>query len=214
MADSIGRSYIWAVLGNDTIEADKQALRQRIRAELKKLTPEERAAASLQACSRLEQQAVWQKAQSILFYAPIAGEVDIWRLAMDAQAAGKTICLPRYSPEEKVYLACLVGDAARELRKGHFGVREPNALCAKISSNRLDLILVPGIAFDFDGRRLGRGKGFYDQLLTSLQGPTCGVAFDQQIVGQIPTEPHDISLSCILTPTRWHCVNGPRAVLK
>jgi 5-formyltetrahydrofolate cyclo-ligase len=67
----------------------------------------------------------------------------------------------------------------------------------------LDFILVPGVAFDLSGRRLGRGKGYYDRLLKQTRGTTCGVAFDEQIVGEIPVEPHDLNVNCILTPTRW-----------
>jgi 5-formyltetrahydrofolate cyclo-ligase len=59
------------------------------------------------------------------------------------------------------------------------------------------------VAFDVHGHRLGRGKGYYDQLLRGLGGTTCGVAFDQQIVGEIPVEPHDVRVNCVLTPTRW-----------
>ena len=202
------------MLRNNKTEESKAELRDRIRAELKKITPEERAADSLQACARLEQQAAWQKAQSILFYAPMPDEIDLWQLFLDAQAAGKTVLLPRYSPEEKAYVACHIRNADQDLRIGRFGIREPHDSCARISSNRLDLILVPGIAFDLDGHRLGRGKGFYDQLLAIIQGPTCGVAFDRQIVERIPVEPHDMRLSCILTPTRWQCASDPRAVLK
>src|SRR5580698_6544974 len=111
------------MLRNDTIETAKKALRQQVRGKLNKMTPEERAAASLQACSRLEEQTVWQKAQSILFYAPMPEEVDIWRLLADAHTAGKTILLPRYNAEEKAYVVCHVADAVKDLRKGQFGVR-------------------------------------------------------------------------------------------
>ncbi len=178
------------------------------------MTAAERVVASLQLCARLEQQPLWQKAQSILFYAPLPEEPDIWQLLLDALAAGKTVLLPRFSPEQKGYVACHIKDAVKDIRKGQFGIREPGDDCAKFSLNRLDLILVPGIAFDLDGRRLGRGKGFYDQLLAVIHGPTCGVAFDQQIVSRIPVEPHDICLSCILTPTRWRCPGATREVLK
>ena len=192
----------------------KTALRAEMRAKLKSMTAAERAAASLQACALLEQQPVWQKAQSILFYAPLPEEPDVWQLLLDALAAGKTVLLPRFSPEQKGYVACHIKDAARDIRKGQYGIREPGDACAKFSLNRLDLILVPGIAFDLDGHRLGRGKGFYDQLLAVIHGSTCGVAFDEQIVARIPVEPHDVRLSCILTPTRWRCLEAPRAVLK
>jgi 5-formyltetrahydrofolate cyclo-ligase len=76
------------------------------------------------------------------------------------------------------------------------------------------LILVPGVAFDLRGYRLGRGKGFYDQLLAAVRGPTCGVGFDEQIVDAVPVEPHDVRLSCLLTPTRWIELQAARAMLE
>ncbi|MDB6121369.1 MAG: 5-formyltetrahydrofolate cyclo-ligase [Pedosphaera sp.] len=192
----------------------KAALRSRIRAELKKMSAAARADASLQACSLLEQQPLWQKAHSILFYAPLPEELDIWKLLVDSLAAGKTVSLPRFVPEQNAYVACHIKDHLEDIRHGQFGIREPNDSCSKISVNRLDLVLVPGVAFDLNGHRLGRGKGFYDQLLAVVQGPTCGIGFDQQLVREVPVEPHDVRLSCILTPTRWQSVAGPRAVLK
>ncbi|SRR5581483_5533899 len=199
---------------NPQPSTEKARLRARIREELKAMSSEERAAASLQACARLEQQEVWRKAGSILFYAPLPEEPDIWQLLVDTLAAGKTAALPRFVPEHQVYVACAVQDIERDVRTGQFGIREPHESCVRISLNRLDLMLVPGVAFDLDGRRLGRGKGFYDRLLAAFHGPACGVAFDQQIVRRVPVEPHDAHLTCILTPTRWHSVAGPRAVLK
>jgi 5-formyltetrahydrofolate cyclo-ligase len=186
----------------------KADLRARIRAELKKLSPTERAANSLQLCSLLEQQSVWQNAHSILFYAPMADEPDIWKLLVDSLAAGKEVSLPRFLQEQNKYVACHIKDLSRDIAVGQFGIREPNEFCSTISLNRLDLILVPGVAFDRAGHRLGRGKGFYDQLLEVLHGTTCGVAFDQQIVDTVPVESHDVHLSCILTPTRWHSVTS------
>jgi 5-formyltetrahydrofolate cyclo-ligase len=196
------------------VKDQKAVLRAQVRGELKKMSGAERIAASLQACARLEQQTLWKSAQSILFYAPLVDELDIWKLLVDSVAVGKTVLLPRFHLEHGHYEACEIKDVARDIQIGKFGVREPAPTCSRISLNRLDLILVPGIAFDLNGHRLGRGKGFYDRLLAVLQGSTCGVAFDQQIVSRIPVEPHDIRLSCILTPTRWQSDTGPRAVLK
>jgi 5-formyltetrahydrofolate cyclo-ligase len=59
------------------------------------------------------------------------------------------------------------------------------------------------VAFDLHGHRLGRGKGYYDRLLTAVRGTACGVAFDQQLVPEIPIGPHDVRMNCLLTPTRW-----------
>jgi 5-formyltetrahydrofolate cyclo-ligase len=120
-----------------------------------------------------------------------------------ALTARKQVFLPRFMPRTNSYVACHVKFPDTDLALGQFGVREPSESCAQFPLNRLDLVLVPGIAFDLHGRRLGRGKGFYDQLLAAVRGKTCGVAFDEQIVNEIPVEPHDVLLNCILTPSRW-----------
>jgi 5-formyltetrahydrofolate cyclo-ligase len=185
------------------VDNSKVALRQRIHATLKNMMPERRAAASVQACLLLEKQPLWQNAQSILFFAPLPGEIDIWRLLQDSLAAGKTVALPRFDSAAQKYVACQIQNAAADIRVGQFGIREPAGHCAVSPINRLDLILVPGVAFDLHGRRLGRGKGFYDRLLADMRGTTCGVAFDEQIVPEIPVEPHDVHLDYLLTPTRW-----------
>lgn len=181
----------------------KAHLRREIRALLKHKTPEERAAASAQARQLLEKQSIWQRAGTIFFYAPMPEELDIWPLVSDSLAAGKVCCLPRFDAATNRYLACQVDNLGEGIEHGNFGIREPRGDCVAVPLNRLDLTLVPGVAFDSRGRRLGRGKGFYDQLLADVRGTTCGVAFDEQIVAEIPIEPHDIHLNCILTPTRW-----------
>ena len=116
---------------------------------------------------------------------------------------GKTVALPRFIPGRNLYAACQIKDPLTELRIGQFGIREPTDSCEVLPIYRLDLLLVPGVAFDLHGRRLGRGKGFYDQLLAVASGKSCGIAFDEQIVSEIPAAPHDERVNCILTPTRW-----------
>jgi 5-formyltetrahydrofolate cyclo-ligase len=185
----------------------------------------QRQAASEIARKLLEEQVAWKKATRILFYAPLPGELDVWPLFEDAVRAGKEAYLPRFVGEkplkqfdesqmpahiplkrgvnEKAYVACAVRDLEKDLRMGQFGIREPVEGCPEVPLKRLDFVLVPGIAFDLQGRRLGRGKGYYDRLLAEVRGKTCGVAFDEQIADEIPVEPHDIHVNCILTPTRW-----------
>jgi len=181
----------------------KEALRNQVRAQLAKMTAEQRVAAAARARALLEKQPAWQKACSILFFAPVPEELDIWPMLEEALAAGKTVVLPRFDPATGTYLGCRVKEVATDLAPGRFGIREPRASCPAATLNQLDFALVPGVAFDLHGRRLGRGRGFYDQLLAGMRGSTCGVAFDEQIVREVPTEPHDIRLNCILTPTRW-----------
>ena len=85
---------------------------------------------------------------------------------------------------------------------GQFGIREPAARCPEIPLSRLDLILVPGVAFDWHGRRLGRGKGFYDRLLAGTRGVKCGIAFDEQMVNEVPAGSLDARMNFMMTPTR------------
>ena len=103
-----------------------------------------------------------------------------------------------------------VSDLEGSLQPGAFGIREPGPACPLFDLKKLDLLLVPGVGFAFDGSRLGRGKGHYDRMLAETTGFKCGVAFDWQLLVEIPGERHDICLDCILTPTRWHEVAGWR----
>lgn len=186
----------------------KNPLRQQLLERVQKIAVPQRAQFSAQACELLRTQPIWQNAKSILFYAPLPNEMDIWTLVSEALAAGKIVALPGFDAEENSYVARRITNLETDFERGRFGVREPKQDCGEVLLNRLDLTLVPGVGFDFRGRRLGRGKGFYDRLLAQISGTTCGVGFDEQIVEAIPTEPHDVHLNCILTPTRWHEVTG------
>ena len=81
-------------------------------------------------------------------------------------------------------------------------MREPAATCEEIPLNKFDLMLVPGVAFDLSGNRLGRGQGFYDRILAEASGIKCGVAHDFQLLEKIPAEPHDAKVDFIFTPSR------------
>jgi 5-formyltetrahydrofolate cyclo-ligase len=185
------------------IQRSKSALRHSVLRRLGRMSATERATLSTQARSVLQQQPCWHQAKSALLFAPMAGELDIWPLVTEALTAGKVVALPRFVPQTSLYEACPIEDPVGDLVAGRFGIREPAPRCAGKALNMLDIILVPGIAFDLHGRRLGRGRGFYDRLLAAVRGTRCGVAFDEQIVREIPAEPHDALLNCILTPTRW-----------
>lgn len=181
----------------------KTSLRQVLRDRLKGISGERREQLSRKACALLREQPVWQNAKTILFYAPLPGEVNIWPLLADALATNRTVVLPQFNPARHHYVGCQITHLENDLSPGQFGIREPKSHCSEVLLKHLDLALVPGVGFDLMGRRLGRGKGFYDRLLAEISGTKCGVAFDEQIVDEIPTEPHDVHLNCILTPTRW-----------
>lgn len=181
----------------------KAILRNEIRARLRAMSPEQLASASAQLVARMLTQPMWQHAKSILLFSPLGFEPNINPLLREAIAAGKRAALPWFDAATQSYSARYVSDPERDLVVAKFGILEPCSSCEPAPLNRLDLALVPGVAFDAQGRRLGRGKGFYDRLLTHVRGTKCGVAFDEQIVEEIPAGPLDVTLNCILTPTRW-----------
>lgn len=186
-----------------TIEQQKSAMRAMIRSEVQWLSPTDRARSSEQLGVRLTQQEAWKRAHAISFYAPMFDEPDIWPLISQALASGRVVALPRYSKATQSYVVRQVLDLQTDIGIGYFGIREPLEACEEVPLNRLDLVLVPGVGFDSRGQRLGRGRGFYDRLLAGVSGAKCGIAFDEQIVAEVPAGPHDVRVNCILTPTRW-----------
>jgi 5-formyltetrahydrofolate cyclo-ligase len=180
----------------------KKNLRIFMRQVLASLSAELRLEASAMVCERLLQMRVWNIARAVMCYAPMPGELDIAPLVTRALDEGKLVALPQYVPEQQFYRAAILETPLEKLPAGAFGIREPGCHSKAIELNQLDLILVPGLAFGVSGQRLGRGKGFYDRLLSGVERTKCGVAFDEQIRSHIPVEPHDIVVDCVVTPGR------------
>lgn len=188
------------------LNGQKAALRERIHEALQKVSPAVRAVESIELCDRLEPQL--QSAHTILFFAPLPDEPDIWPLLEKLLPTKKNCALPAFDSTTRIYSARRVQNLTTDFAAGKFGIREPSASCAEIPLEKFDLILVPGIAFDLRGHRLGRGRGFYDRLLAKAHGIKCGVAFDKQIVKETPAGTHDVRMDFIATPTRLMKVSG------
>lgn len=188
------------------LNGQKAALRKQIRDALQKISPALRAVASIELCGRLEPQL--QSARTILFFAPLPDEPDVWPLLEKLLPTKKICALPAFDSATRVYSARRVQNLTTDLSAGKFGVREPSATCAEIPLEQFDLILVPAVAFDWHGHRLGRGRGFYDRLLAKVRGIKCGVAIDAQMVKEIPAGSHDARMDFIVTPTRLVKVSG------
>jgi len=178
----------------------KSAWRQMIRAQLDNISPAVRAVESAELGERLKAQ--MPSAHTILFFAPLPDELDVWPVLELSLALGADVALPFFDAAKKTYGAKRLRNLATDIVIGKFGVREPAASCADMPLNQFDLILVPGLAFDMSGNRLGRGKGFYDRILKEASGIKCGVSYDFQLLEKIPTEPHDAQVDFMLTPTR------------
>ena len=184
-----------------TVSEAKAALRSEVRARIAAMPEARRASESAETVRHILADPVWQAARSVLLFMPLPDEVGIRPLVDAAWAAGKSVALPASDGATGAYVAKRVLSEA-DLRPGRFGVLEPCAECVVVPFSALDLVLVPGIAFDRAGNRLGRGRGFYDRMLAlSPDAVSCGVGFDGQVVALVPVEPHDVKLHRVWTPT-------------
>lgn len=179
----------------------KAALRSEVRARIAAMPEERRASESAEVVRHLVADATWQGARSVLLFMPLPDEVRVRPLMDAAWAAGKSVALPASDAATGAYVAKRVLSRT-DLRAGRFGILEPCDGCPAVPFSALDLVLVPGIAFDRAGNRLGRGRGFYDRMLAlSPYAVSCGVGFDGQVVALVPVEPHDVKLHRVWTPT-------------
>ncbi len=180
----------------------KSILRKQMSAKIKAISLEKRQSDSEKLCANLKAQSFFQSARSILFFASLPEEPDLWPLVNETLAGKKMAALPCFDADNQTYVPRHLKDIHVEILSGKFGIREPASTCIAIPLDDLDVVLVPGVAFSLDGHRLGRGKGFYDRLLENFNGKKIGIAFDEQIVDAIPVEKNDVIMDLILTPTR------------
>jgi 5-formyltetrahydrofolate cyclo-ligase len=184
------------------VPADKQELRNLVRAERAGISAQARLAAAQEvAATALSMPAVVQ-ARCVLAYAATPEELDPSTLVAALRAHGARVAYPRVCGGGALALHWCDDDT--ELVPGHCGIREPDAGSPEARVDELDLVLVPGVAFDETRARLGMGGGFYDRLLPRLApaAAVIGLAFDQQVVSCVPTEAHDVRLAAVVTPTR------------
>jgi len=147
--------------------------------------------------------AEFKNARTILFYASFDGEVDTWGMMIEAKRQGKTIALPVMSESQEAIIPSRVLDLENELTIGPYGIKQPKQSCMRpVDLNDIDLVIVPGVAFDQKGNRLGRGKGYYDRLLSQTPPhiPTLGLAFTFQVLDELPEVAiHDRPVKKIIT---------------
>ena len=142
-----------------------------------------------------------ESATTIMSFLPLSQEVDLRTLMQCWIEEGKTVCVPIVNWDDRVMQAgLLTSTESHALSETRHGLREPKERI-NIPTELIDVVLVPGLAFDALGGRLGRGGGFYDRFLALVRPPlSIGVAFDEQMVDHLTIEPHDYRLTAIATP--------------
>ena len=173
----------------------KKELRQQIK-QLKAMTPVAvRQVEAAMVFGAIEKMSVWRDAQHILCYWSLPDELPTHEAVDRWLSAGKSIYLPRVKGDDLEVVPYHGPESLDADNRFHIG--EP--VGEAVEPSVLELMIVPAVALDRKGNRLGRGKGYYDRLLSSTCCPTIGVVCDFQLVDEVPVEPHDRPLDYVVT---------------
>lgn len=156
------------------------------------------AALMLEALTSLREYAA---ARSVALYVASYGEVPTGALINRAIAAGKAVLLPAVTTQGVVFRRITT---EADLVRGRYGIQEPPPYCKALEPSEIDLFVIPGVAFDLSGKRIGYGKGYYDRALHNLEnsGKLIGLCYDFQLVDVIVGEPHDVVMDLVITERR------------
>jgi len=176
---------------------DKDQLRTEAHSARAQLTPERRAAAAQSAAAQLLALPELRAARQVLVYAPLPDELDPLRWCdKGVRPLCHTLVWPRVAGDHLTLHAC----AEHELVPGSFGLREPRPDASQVALADIDVALVPGLAFDAQGYRIGYGKGYYDRLLASAPETllTIGLCFEETFYRAIVHDDHDVPVARVI----------------
>jgi 5-formyltetrahydrofolate cyclo-ligase len=200
-----------AALTGPALHEAKRATRAQVIAARDALDHRTWAAASAVITRTIRALPSFRDARCILMTLPFRSEWDTRELFATARAAGKVVVLPRVNGDSRMLDLHAVTAIDAQIEPGYRGIPEPAATCPPVALAVVDWVLVPGVAFDPSGRRLGYGGGYYDRLLALLAPgtPRIAGAFDLQVVARVPAAPHDLVVDAIVTETRTLTVSRP-----
>lgn len=137
----------------------------------------------------------------ILFYISLPDEVQTYKMIKDSLRIGKRVAVPAVNLEKREIIPFELKNPGFKLVSGPFGIPQPRESdCCPLLIEDIDLVVVPGVAFDKQGKRIGFGKGFYDRFLSRLtDAKSVALAFECQIFDKVPCEKHDIPVDFIIT---------------
>jgi 5-formyltetrahydrofolate cyclo-ligase len=178
---------------------EKARLRALMRARRRQLDPAWKATASQTIVSHLEALPVFQQARVVHTYVAWRNEVDTHDLIRRLSQGGRRVAVPKVETATGQLRHYFIADFSG-LQKGAFGILEPSPDPDRLAAPpQFDLVLVPGLAFDRAGNRLGMGEGYYDRFLIEVHAPKIALAYDFQLVEKLPAEAHDQCVDIIVT---------------
>jgi len=188
----------------------KKEIRQKLRAEMAAISPAELHERSIQACSRLAQTPEYARSEIIMVFLSLPTEVDTTSLVLQAWRDRKRVLAPKVSWEQRRMLPIQIDSLSDDLSESVLGIREP-ADGVPIPLANIDMVIVPGLGFDLQGNRLGRGRGFYDRFLAHRDwaGIACGLALQNQVLDSVPTTEHDMKIQMLVTDSAVYRFGPP-----
>ncbi|NVL90365.1 MAG: 5-formyltetrahydrofolate cyclo-ligase [Desulfobacterales bacterium] len=189
----------------ENVKAKKSEIRQGALAKRNALKEKGHSKKSAAIMKRLFNFANFQESRIIMFYMSHNSEVETESMVRKALELEKVVALPLINIKEKQIVPFKIDNLDQDVRPGYRGIREPNPqLCKPIPAQYINLAIIPGVAFDERGGRIGYGTGFYDRFIPRLDITTRKIAltFECQIVPQIPMEPHDRHIDILITEKR------------
>lgn len=151
---------------------------------------------------------IWRKSKVVGTTISIFPEVDTYSVIKQAWLDGKLVAVPRCIHSTKQLNFYLIKNF-EQLEKGYFNLYEPNPnKSEEIEMSRIELLIVPGVAFTKEGGRLGQGGGYYDRALPAYHGTTISLAFENQILRTLPMEEHDCQVEQIYTEKGAYIINA------
>ncbi len=184
------------------VKEKKKNIRQELLKKLRSQDKEQRRLKSEKIKGRLYAHEKFKIADTVMFYISEDFEVDTEQMIRDSLKSGKKIAVPITVVSQNKLIASLLVNFDKELSKGPYGILQPKSdFVRPVPLKKIDLIIVPGVAFDLRGYRLGRGTGYYDRFLSKIpeSALTIGLAFDFQLVDNIPTSSRDIAVKEIIS---------------
>ena len=186
----------------ESLKTAKEKVRKDVLLLLRKQNEEDRLTKSLSILKKLFALPEFKRAKTVLFYASFDGEVDTLDMMKQSLTLGKKIALPNIDPDNKEIFPTYVHDLKEDLVLGPYGIHQSRHHGVhEVKLEEIDLSIVPGVAFDKDNYRLGRGAGYYDRFLTRLSKeiPSVGLAYDFQCVTRLPRETHDVPMTIVIS---------------
>ena len=179
---------------------EKIELRQQLRTRLLAMSPEQRKDKSRKACRNLIATEQFQSASVIMMFLSLPHEIDTSDAILYAWQLGKTVAVPKVSWQQRHMIAVRINSLDTGFSTGTWGLRNP-LTGVPIPFGQIDLVVAPGLGFDRQGNRLGRGGSFYDRFFANkdLTASRCGLAFAEQVMESIPTADTDEPVEYLVT---------------